>query len=173
MIAGLPPTVWVLRAVAALGPTVALVAGVPEGYSPRWWLIVLVLAGGVGYALSPEHYVGLLVMVVVVVWWMWEVRGEMPVGALVASAALLAAHVSGLVLSYGPPRTAVIGPVRAVWLPRSAVVWLVAPVIWVVARGYRGHETPSLYWFLGIGVAAVGAVLVALAIPTADEDHHG
>jgi hypothetical protein len=171
MIAGLPLTVWVLRAVAALGPTIALVAGVPEGYTPPVWLVILVLAGGVGYALSPDHYVGLLDMAVVVAWWMWSVRGEMPVGVLVASAALLAAHLSGLVLSYGPPRTAVTGSIRTVWLPRAALVWLVAPVIWVVARGYGRHATPSLYWFLGIGVAAVGAVLVALAIPTMDR--HG
>jgi hypothetical protein len=173
MIAGLPVTVWVLRAVAALGPTVALVAGVPEGYTPPVWLVVLVLGVGVGYALSPENYLGLLVMVVVIAWWMWSVRGEMPVGVLVASAALLAAHVSGLVLAYGPPRMEVTGSVRVVWLARSAAVWLVAPVVWMVARGYSGHATPSPYWFLGIGVAAVGAVLVALAFPTMDEDQHG
>lgn len=173
MISGVPVSTWVLRGVAALAPPAALVSGVPEGYVPPVWLVVLVLAGGVGYAMAPEHLVGWVLMIVVVGWWTWTLRGQMPVGALVASAALMAAHVSGLVLGYGPPRAAVARSIRATWLVRGSLVWLTAPLIWVVARGDSGRSTPSFYWTVGVAVSAVGAVLVAILFPVSGQDHPG
>jgi hypothetical protein len=46
-------TTWVLRILVALGPVVALLAGVPQGYRPSTFVVLLVAVGGVIFALAP------------------------------------------------------------------------------------------------------------------------
>jgi len=39
---GVTTTTWVLRVLVALGPVVALLAGVPQGYAPSPFMVVVV-----------------------------------------------------------------------------------------------------------------------------------
>jgi len=89
----------------------------------------------------------------------------MPGGALVAAAALVAAHVAGVLLGYGPPRMAVGADLVLPWVVRGALVWLAAPVVWVAARAYSGEASPTSYWLGGLAVALVGAVVGAVRVP--------
>ena len=41
---------WLLRAVAALGPVLAVLVTIPVGTPPPWWLVVVTAALGAGYA---------------------------------------------------------------------------------------------------------------------------
>jgi hypothetical protein len=54
------------------------------------------------------------------------------------------------------------------WVPRGAVVWLAALVVWLTARVYTGHATPTLFWLAGLAAALVGAVVAAVVVPTRD-----
>ena len=54
------------------------------------------------------------------------------------------------------------------WVPRAAAVWLAALVVWLTARAYTGHATPTLFWLAGLAAALVGAVVAAVVIPTRD-----
>jgi hypothetical protein len=105
-------------------------------------------------------------MLLVVGWWAISVRQAMPGGVILAAAALLAAHVAATVASYGPRR---LPPDRLVvlrWARRSLLVWLVAPLLWLVVDANRGHATPASYWVAGLAVALVLAVSVATLYPT-------
>jgi hypothetical protein len=168
MIRRVPWSVWCLRAVAALGPLVALWAGAPEGFVPSTFVVVVTAGLGVAYAFLPEHFIGPIVLVVVLLWWSLNVGGSMPGGALVAAAALVASHVAGVLLGYGPSRMAVRADLVVPWLVRGALVWLAAPVVWVAARAYSGQASPTSYWLAGLAVALVGAVVAAVRVPTRD-----
>jgi hypothetical protein len=62
-----------------------------------------------------------------------------------------------------------VGPDLVVlWVPRGAVVWLAALVVWLTARAYTGHATPTLFWLAGLAAALVGAVVAAVVVPTRD-----
>ncbi len=47
------PSVWALRVVGVVGVLLALLAGVPEGYTPSVVLVAVVLVGGVLSAFRP------------------------------------------------------------------------------------------------------------------------
>jgi hypothetical protein len=163
-----PGSVWGLRAVAALGPLVALWAGAPEGLVPSVFVVLVTVALGVGYAFWPEHFIGPITLVVVLLWWSLHVGASMPGGALVAAAALVASHVAGVLLGYGPPRMAIPAGLVGTWVWRGAMVWLAAPVVWVVARAYSGEASPTTFWLAGLAVAIVGAVVGAVLVPASD-----
>ncbi len=55
------------------------------------------------------------------------------------------------------------------WVPRAAAVWLAALVVWLTARAYTGHATPTVFWLAGLSAALVGAVVAAVAVPTRDQ----
>ena len=166
MVRRVPWSVWCLRAVAALGPVVAVVAGAPEGLVPSLFVVVVTAALGLAYAFLPEHFIGSIVLVVVLLWWSLHVGSSMPGGALVAGAALVASHVAGVLLGYGPPRMVVGADLVLPWVVRGALVWLAAPVVWVAARAYSGEASPTSYWLGGLAVALVGAVVGAVRVPT-------
>jgi hypothetical protein len=168
VIRGVRRSVWVLRGVAALGPMVALWAAAPEGHVPQAWVVAVVALLSVGYAVRPEHFVGSTVLVVVLVWWTINVRAEMPTGALVAAAAVLAAHVAGVLLGYGPSQMAVDPELVVIWVVRSVLVWLAAPAVWFAARVYNGQATPTSFWLAGLATALVGAVVAAVVVPARD-----
>jgi hypothetical protein len=165
MIRGVRPSVWVLRVVAALGPLVAIWAAAPEGYVPRAWVVAVVALLSLGYAVRPEHFVGSIVLAVVLVWWTTNMSSAMPAGALLAAAAMLAAHVAGVLLGYGPPEMAVDPELAVLWVVRAALVWLAAPAVWFAARVYDGHATPTSFWLAGLATALVGAVVAAVVVP--------
>jgi hypothetical protein len=164
----IPRSVWCLRGTAALGLLASVWAAAPEGIVPSPFVVVVVAALGVGYAFRPEHFVGSVALGVVLVWWALHVGSSMPVGALVASAAVLASHVAGVLLGYGPPRMAVGLDLVAAWVVRGALVWLAAPVVWLAARAYSGQASPTSFWLAGLAVALVGAVVSAVVVPTRD-----
>jgi hypothetical protein len=157
---------WALRVVIALGPLVALLAAVPEGFAPPLWLGVLVALVSVGFAYLPEQYLGSLAMVLVVGWWAIDVRGAMPLAVVVSAGALLASHIAATLAAYGPR---MLSPDRAIvlrWTRRGALVWLVAPVLWLVVDAQRGHTTPASYWVAGLAVTLVVALVAATVYPT-------
>ena len=168
MIRRVPRVVWVLRCIAALGPLVALWAAAPEGLVPAPFVVVVVVLAGVAYAFRPEHFIGPIVLAVVLLWWALHVGPSMPVGAMVAAAAIIASHVAGVLLGYGPPRTPVGPDLVRPWVVRGASVWLAAPVVWIAARAYGGQASPTSFWLAGLAVALVGAVVGAVVVPTRD-----
>jgi hypothetical protein len=168
VIRGIPVSVWTLRAVVVLGSLLALYAGAPEGFVPSPFTGALVAVLAAAFALRPEHFVGSVALSVVLVWWALHVGSAVPTGALVAAAALLAAHVAAVLLGYGPPQMRVGADLVVLWVPRTAVVWLAALVVWLTARAYTGHVTPTLFLLTGLAAAVVGAVVAAVVIPTRD-----
>jgi hypothetical protein len=157
---------WALRAVIALGPPVALLAAGPEGFVPPLWLVVLVVLLSLGFAYLPEQYIGSAVLILVVGWWAVAVGPAMPLAVVVASGALLASHVAATLASYGPRA---LPPDRGIvlrWTRRGVLVWLVAPLLWLVVDAQRGDTTPASYWVAGLAVALVVAVTAATVYPT-------
>jgi hypothetical protein len=157
---------WALRVVIALGPPVALLAATPEGFAPPLWLGLLVVLASVGFAYLPEQYIGSVAMVLVVGWWAVDVREAMPLAVVVSAGALLASHIAATLAAYGPR---VLSPDRGIvlrWVRRGALVWLVAPVLWLVVDAQRGRTTPASYWVAGLAVALVVSLVAATVYPT-------
>ena len=165
MIRGVPLTVWALRTAVVLGSAVALWAPAPWGYAPSPFIVAVVLLTALGGAFLPDHLLGSVSPLVVVVWWASVVGPALPFASVVAAAGLLIGHTAATVLAYGPARTRIAARVLATWVLRAAAAWLVAPVVWVVAAAYRGHATPASFWLLGLAAALVGAVTAALWAP--------
>lgn len=163
-----PLSVWVLRAVIVVGPMLALYGAAPEGFVPSPLAALFVLALSIGFALRPEHFIGSAVLVVVLLWWTLVVDTAFPNGSLVAAGGLLAAHVAALLLGYGPSQMPVGSDLVLLWLPRGAVVWVAALVVWTTERAYNGHVTPGSFWLVGLTAALVGAVVAAVLVPTRD-----
>ncbi len=106
------------------GPLVALLA---RGLATEWpplWLVLLVGALAAGWAFAPESVIGAVALLVVGFSWATGLEGRLPIAAVLAAAAMLAAHLAALVASYGPdalpvsaPRGAVVGAPRAPGVP--------------------------------------------------------
>ena len=169
MIRGAQPSVWVLRAVMFAGLAVALLAGEGEGYTPPVLLIVVVLLGALMSVFRPEHLSVSITMGLVVFWWALQLRGEMPGVVLVVAAALVAGHVSATLLSYGPPSLPLDPELALLWVARGGLGWLAALGVWVVARVYSGHGTPSLFWLSGRAAVVVAAVVAGTIAPLRSE----
>jgi len=170
MIRGAWPGVWVLRGLVILGVVLALLAGVPEGYRPSIFVVVVIVVGAVVAAFRPEH-LGLSITIgLVLAWWAFELRAEMPVAALVAAAGLTVAHAAATLLSYGPPSLPVDPALALLWAMRAVMTWTAALAVWAVARAYSGHGSPTLFWLAGLAAALVGAVVVGIvASPRGEE----
>ncbi len=166
MIRDLTPGGWALRAIVLLGPPVALLAASPQGFVPPLWLVVVVVVASALFAAFPEQYAGSVAMLLVLAWWTTAVRQAMPGGVVVSAAALLAAHVAATVASYGPRQLAPGRQVVLRWARRTLLLWLVAPLLWLVVDANRGHTTPASYWVAGLAVALVVAVAVTSLYPT-------
>lgn len=158
-------TIWVLRVLVALGPVVAVLAASPQGHTPSTFIVLLVAAGGVLFALAPENFVGVVVMGLVIVWWTLEVRDDVPVSSLVAAAGLLTSHVAATLLGLGPARVVLDRRVVVRWAVRGLVVWPAALVVWLVADAFSGRPTPTTFWLAGLAAALVAAVVAGLVVP--------
>jgi hypothetical protein len=163
---------WLVRAVVLLGPVVAVLARWPTD-PPQVWLVVLVGALATGWALVPESVVGAVVLVLVGFSWTTGIGGGLPLGALVAAAAMLAAHLAALVASYGPDALPPSPAVVRLWVRRGLAVVLAAPLVWLVARAVRELPVSETVWLLGMALAlsvtVVACVATQVASPRADE----
>ena len=156
----LTPGQWGLRATMVTGPVVALAATGLVGEWPAGWLVVLVAALGVGYAVLPETSVGTVAMGLVLAWWGIALRDGLHAEALIAAAALLAAHLAGVVAAYGPARMAVDRATTMLWVRRGAIVFMMAPLLYLFALWVRDQPEPEGLWVAGLAAAlvAIGAV---------------
>jgi hypothetical protein len=165
------PSVWVVRAVLFVGLMVALLAGVPEGYTPSVPVVGVVALGGVLAAFRPDDLAFSLTLGVVLVWWTVQLHTQVPVGVLVAAGGLVTAHVAATLLTYGPRFMAIPAGLVGVWAARGFLVWLAAPLVWFVARVYADRATPTSFWLAGLATALAGAVLAAMVVrPSAETD---
>jgi hypothetical protein len=165
MKAGALPSVWVTRGVLVAGLLLALLVGIPEGYTPPVALVVVVAATSLLAALRPDHLVVSVTMGLVIVWWGLQVRSEMPVAVLVVAACLMVSHVAATLLAYGPPSLAVDPALAVLWAMRAAMTWTAGLAVWAVARAYAGHGSPATFWLAGLAAALVAAILAAVATP--------
>lgn len=162
---GALPGVWALRGILAAGLMLALLAGIPEDYTPPLVLVVVVAAASALSAIRPEHLVVSITMGVVIVWWALQLHTEMPVAVLVVAAGLIVSHVAATMLAYGPTSLAIDPALAVLWTMRAAMTWTAGLVVWAVARAYAGHGSPGTFWLTGLAAALVGAVVAAFATP--------
>lgn len=162
-----------LRAVIALGVMVSLLGGVWAGYTPPVALVVVVAMGALFSPFRPEHLALTITTGLVVFWWALQLRGEVPGAVLVVAAAVIATHVAATLLAYGPPALPVEPDLALLWTVRGALAWLAALVVWVVARTYTGHGTPSLFWLSGLVAAVIAAVVVGVTLPPGEVGGRG
>jgi len=159
---------WALRLVAALGPVLALLCTGPAGVWPRPWLVLLVLVLSLFYARVPDSGVGTGALGAVLVWWGLAFRAGLHAWALPSVALLLAAHLAGLLASYGPDRLGVDPATVRRWLWRGTGAWLVAPVVFGAALLVRGRSDTPGVWVVGLSVALVAMVVASLALARED-----
>jgi hypothetical protein len=163
------PGQWGLRATAALGPVVALLATAPAGVPPRAWLVALVAVLSLVHARAPETPVGTIALGAVIVWWGVAFRDGPHAWAILAAACLVASHVAALVAGYGPDALGVDPATLRRWLVRGGAAFVLAPVVWVVAILLRGRpETPGI-WVVGLAVALVAVVVATAALNREEE----
>jgi hypothetical protein len=157
-----------LRGVVLVAPVLAVLSAGP-GDLPNGWFLAVTVVLSIGFAAMPESALGTLCLGVVVVWWTLAASGGVPVGAIPAALLLLAAHVSSVLLSYGPPRLPVGGPLLRRWLRRSAGVAVAVPLVWLVAVAVDGEPEAPGIWVAGLACAVVVCIVAATAV-TVRED---
>ena len=151
------PGQWVLRVLVVVASQVAIWLTATEGVAPRWGLVVLVLGLAVFAALSPEAAGGTVLMVVVVIWWGLSLRHEglHPV-VVAAAAALLVTHLCVLLAAYGPGQMPLQRSVVLLWARRGLAVFVLVPLVYLVAVAVDGEPAPAGIWAAGV-VAALAA----------------
>jgi hypothetical protein len=157
------PGQWALRAVILLGPLVALYSRGLAVERPPVWLGLLLLALAAGWAALPDSVVGAAALLLV--GWAWAAGNPdgVPAAALLAAAAMVAAHVAALGAGYGPPRLPVAPGVARLWALRGLAVMAPAFLVWLVARGVDELPDSSTVWVIGLAIA-VSVVVVAVAV---------
>lgn len=160
----IPTSQLVLRALAFLGPVVALLATGPAGRTAPWWLIVLVVVLAGATALAPDSAIGAGVGLVVLGWWAIAVDAGLPVAVVGAAVALTVGHVAALLAAYGPREMPLDTATLLLWARRGALVLLTVPGAWLLARAVQDEpEQPGL-WVLALGVACLGIIGATVAI---------
>lgn len=163
-------SVWVLRAVLVVGALLALLAGVPSGLTPPLLVVVVVVLGALLTAFRPERLAGSVTLGIIVVFWALQLHGEVPATVLVAAVGMVTVHVAATLVSYGPPWMPIPREVLTGWLVRGVLVWVAAPLVWLVARVYADRATPTTFWLAGLAAALAGAVVAAVVVPTRGEE---
>jgi hypothetical protein len=169
MIGRLPRQGALLRAVVFLAPVVALLAGTPQGHVPPPWLVVVVATFSLAFAAMPEHHVGSASLVIVVVWWVLDVHGALPLSSVLAAGALLSAHLAGTVAAYGPPALAPDAGVVLLWVRRGLLLWLTAGLTWLVVAAESARVDSAAYWVAGVAGGLVLTVLVTVRFRSAGD----
>jgi hypothetical protein len=159
----------VLRALAFLGPVVALLTTGAAGRTAPWWLILLVLVLAGATAAAPDSAIGAGTGLVVLGWWVIAVDAVLPGEVVVAGVALAVGHLAATVASYGPGTMPLDAPTLLLWTRRGALVLLTVPGAWVLARAVQDEpEQPGL-WVLALGVACLGIIGATVAIGVEEE----
>jgi len=148
-----------LRVVVFLAPVLALLATGPAGSWPSGALVALTVALAGGFAAMPESGLGTAVFSVLGAGWGFFLGG-VPARAMVAAAGLLAAHLSALLLSYGPAQLPLDNHLLARWVRRGLLVGSVVPAIWLLAAAVEDQPEPPGIWVAAL-VAAIALCVVA------------
>ena len=155
--------VTALRALVVALPCLALTLAIPE--VPHWFVLVTVPLSAVVWARTPDHAVGIVPLVLVAGW--WASRGVVDWRVLVVAVLLLGAHVSAVLLSYGPGALPVDPRLVRLWLRRALLALVPAPVAWWSVRGIDPALAPSWLWLAAATLTAV--LLLATARLTRSE----
>jgi hypothetical protein len=159
---------WLLRGTIVLGPLVGLLATIPAGATPAWWLVLLVAALASVFAVYPDSAAGTGVYILVVVWWGLGLRDGLHPAALVAAAGLLVSHLAATIANYGPSTVALDPAVLRRWAARGLLVLPAAALAWVVAEAAQDQPEPTGLWATGLGgllVLLVAANLLYVRAP--------
>jgi hypothetical protein len=130
---------------------------------PGVLVLLLVVAGSVVWAVFPELAAGSVVLLSVMAWWAVAVPDPLRPGVLAAALALSAAHVAGLLAAYGPARAAIDRRLVLVWVRRSVLGFVAAPVAYAAVVGLDDGADP-LMWPLGVAVLAVLVLVVGMRL---------
>lgn len=103
-----------LRALVVALPCLALALAVPQ--VPHWFVLLAVPLSAAAWARTPDHAVGIVPLVLVAGW--WAARGVVDWRVLVVAVLLLGAHLSAVLLSYGPGTLPVDPRLVRLWLRR-------------------------------------------------------
>ena len=155
--------VAILRAVVVLGPAVALLATGPAGNWPSGWLVALTVALAGGFAAMPESALGTTAFCVVVIWWGFALE-QVSVEVVVGGVALLASHLSAVLLSYGPARLPVDRGVLERWVGRGMLVGPTVPAVWLLGTALEGQPEPPGIWVAGLVSSVVVCAVAAAAV---------
>ena len=146
------------RALIALLPVVALLIAPGRQPGP---MVLLVVAGAIAWAAFPELAAGPIVLLSVMAWWAIKVPDPVRPSVLVAALALSGAHVAGLLAAYGPVRAALDRRLVLVWVRRTLLGFLVAPVAYAAVVGLDEGRAPPM-WPFAMGVLAVLCLIVGM-----------
>ena len=134
-----------------------------RGTAPVSVFVLLALLG-VGWAAFPESAAGAVVLILVISWWGVGLRDGLDPWALPAAAALLAAHVAAVLVSYGPVELPVDGATTRLWARRAALVFLVVPLTYGLAVWVRDEPAPGGMWVAGLAAAFAALLLASLTL---------
>lgn len=162
MTSRLPAGGAAVRGVMLLGPLAALLAGVPQGYAPPVWLVAVLAVLASASAAMPEHYVGAVTLMIVVVWWVIEAGDALPLSSVAAAGALVAAHLAGTVAAYGPRQLAPDREVVLLWVRRGLALWATAALTWFVVVAGTGRATSGSAWVVGLAAGLVLAIVATV-----------
>jgi len=157
-----PTSQLLLRALVLLGPVAAVLATGPAGNWPPWWIVAGVAALAGAAAAAPDSQMATGAGLAVLVWWTIALGDDLTGWLLVAAAALVAAHVAGVLASYGPGTMPLDPGIARLWARRGALVLLTVPGAWAVTRLLQGDPEQPGIWVLGVATA-LGATVVATA----------
>ncbi len=152
-----------LRVAIAVGPLVAVLASGLDSELPPPWLVVVVVAFSVAHAVLPDSQLGTTGALLVLGWWALGPVAALPASLLLAAAALLVAHVSAVLVAYGPPELPLEPALLRIWLRRGLLSLLAAPLVWVVVAVIDDQPEPAGVWVAALVAATVGAVVTSFA----------
>lgn len=158
----------VVRLLVAVLPVLAVVCTVGAGEAPAAWFVALVGLLSLGWATFPESAAGATVLVLVLAWWGIGLRDGLDPWALVAAAALLAAHVAATLASYGPATMPVDAALARLWVRRATLVYLAAPATFLLAGSVRDVAPPAGVWAAGLAAVAVAGTTAAVLLSEPD-----
>ena len=147
----------ICRALIAVLPSLALIVAPSR---PNLPVTIVVVVGSVLWAISPELAAGPIVLLTVMVWWALVVPDPVQPRVLVASLALSGAHVAALLAAYGPARVALDRGLVLVWVRRSVLAFVAAPVAYA-AVVFLDAPDPRL-WLLAMGVLVLLVLVLGL-----------
>lgn len=168
-----PATTWigslsrsqlVVRSLVVVGPVIALLATGPAGRWAPWWVVLAVLWASVAFAVLPDSAVGVGALAIVLAWWSAAVHDGLHPTVLVAAVALLITQVAAILASYGPGEMPVPAPLVRLWVRRAALVALVVPLVWGLARLVAGEPAQPGIWVLGTTVALAATVVGGVSL---------